>query len=316
MKLTLKEIQEITVGALQIWEEDGAFCFCKVTAAQQSAFDALSHGLYNNACATTGIRLDFHTDASFFSYTPTFGGKYELKLDGCLTDHLTASARQTVTVVLPKDGRTHRVTLHLPCHGTPGGLCSVELSNGATLTPHVFDRKLLFLGDSITQGWNSELDTLSYAYLLSDRFNAESVIQGVGGAYYDESIVDPTLKERFDADTVLVAYGTNDASVFHSLEEIDTRCHAFLEKLATIYPRERIRVITPVWRLDYDVPKDYGHVRLVGETIAAAAGKLGIEVVDGMTLIPPIPKLFADNVHPCDLGFALYAHNLSKALSH
>jgi len=73
-------------------------------------------------------------------------------------------------------------------------------------------------------------------------------------------------------------------------------------------------VITPIWRQDQDVVRAYGHVRCVAECIASVATSLGIEVIDGLTLVPHVKHLFVDNVHPNDLGFALYAHNLIKAL--
>ena len=53
----------------------------------------------------------------------------------------------------------------------------------------------------------------------------------------------------------------------------------------------------------------------IGETIGAVARELGMTVVVGEKMIPPLANLFIDNVHPNDVGFAFYAHNLIRELS-
>lgn len=310
MKLSIEQIKSVTVGALQIYEETDGIHFCKMIPAQVTEYAQLHPSFHGRALSTTGIRLDFHTDATFLKYVPATDGRYEIKIDGLLINDEKSDAGKEVEIPLG-DGEEHRVTLHLPSHGTPGVLSRVELSDGATLTPHRFDCKMLFLGDSITQGWNSGIDTLSYAALVSDHFNAESVIQGVGGACFSASTLVPL---DFDPDTVVVAYGTNDSGK-ESLAQIEQGCRDYLEKLVTLYPRERIRVITPVWCLNYDTPRPYGHVSLVGDTIRAVAESLSLTVIDGGKMIPRIPSMMADNLHPNALGFSLYAHNLIKALS-
>ena len=311
MKLTLNDIKRVTVGALQIWEDSNGVHFCKMTPNQLKAFSALSQSLYTNACANTGVRLDFWTDSPTLSYTPLMNGKYELKLDGFLTPYVTAKQNQPISLSLGDGKTSHRVTLHLPCHGPEAGIGCVELADGASLTPHTFDRKFLFIGDSITQGWNAKWNTLSYAYQVSDFFNAESIIQGTGGAYYDQSTIE---KIDFDPDTVFVAYGTNDSNKFQTVEEIATRCQAFLKKLISLFPDAEIIVITPVWRIDWETPKAFGHLRLVNECIEKTATALGLRVIDGTRMIPADSTFMADNLHPNDLGFSLYAHNLCRAL--
>lgn len=311
MKLQAEQIKRITVGAVEIREEAAGIRFYRMTSRQLAAFEKLSHTLFNNASTTTGVRLDFETTSRYVKYMTLTNGKYEVKIDGLLSTTLTATKESEITLTLPEDGKPHRVTLHMPSHGAPGGLAYVALEDGADLQPHVFDRKFLFLGDSITQGWNAQLDTLSFAYQVSEHFNAESIIQGTGGAYYDVSTLD---KLDFAPDTVFVAYGTNDTNKFATLEEIAARCRAYLEKLITLYPRTAIRVITPIWRVTYDDPKPFGHVRLVGECIREEASALGLSVIDGITLVPKNELFMVDNLHPNDLGFSIYAHNLIRAL--
>ena len=149
MRLSLEQLKQITVGAIQIWKDESGFQFRKMTPCQLEAFLAISQAQFNNASATTGIRLDFHTNASYVKYAPLTSGKYELSVDGLLTNCLIATAGEEITYCLPNDQHTHRVTLHLPSHGAPGGLAYLEISDGATFTRHTFDRKFLIIGDSI-----------------------------------------------------------------------------------------------------------------------------------------------------------------------
>ena len=303
-----ERIDDLQYKNLKIIQNKNGFCFGKVTERQEDAFLALSDGLYNNS---TGIRLDFWTDSPFVSFLPASKGKYEVKVDGLLTLFGTREEGTVCRVDLPCDGERHRVTICLPCHGVGGKLSYVELSDGATVVPHTFDRKMLFIGDSITQGWNSEIDSLAYAPLVADHFNAECIVQGVGGACYEPDTVD---KLDFSPDTVIVAYGTNDAGKENILSVLEEKCKGTLEKERLYYPNARIVVITPIWRKDQDVLRVYGHVSRVSECIARVAKSLGCCVIDGLTLVPHDEKFFIDNVHPNALGFAQYAHHLIKAL--
>ena len=312
MKLSFEQIKSVTVGAVQLYEDSAGLHFYKMTPRQLDAFGALSGTLLANASSSSGIRLDFHTNSKYIKYSTLTSGKYEVKIDGLLSGFIRATEDSETEIRLSEDGTSHRVTLHLPSHGLPAGLKYIELEDGSELTPHIFDRRFLFIGDSITHGWNSQLDTMSFAYQTSDHFNAESIIQGTGGAYFDVTTIE---KLDFDPDTVIVAYGTNDSNKFSTLDEISSRASVFLKKLMEFYPEAKICVITPIWRLDYDTAvKAYGHVSLAADAIGNAARALGLKVIDGMKMIPPHEIFMANNLHPNDLGFSVYAHNLIKAL--
>lgn len=312
MKLvSFEQIRSVTTGALRIWEEEGRVCFSKLSHAQVESILAAVPTINPSAVATTGVRLDFYTDAACVEYVTATTGRYELAVDDLLTPVVCAEAGQPIIYSLPQDGQEHRVTLYLPSHGEPGGLWRVSLSEGASLRRAKYDRKFLFLGDSITQGWHSELDSLSYAYQVSHHFNAESVIQGIGGETYQPYNLAPM---EFDPDVIFVAYGTNDANQRGSLEEVRTNCAAYLDKLAGLFPGVPVYVITPPWRLDIDTPRPWGRMELVSEVIAAVAREHGLTVLDASAMIPHDPRFFTDAVHPNDLGFCLYAHALIREL--
>ena len=311
MKLSFDTIKSITVGAVRIWEKDECIHFSKMTEGQISAYKALSDTLFGTASSTTGIRFDFHTDSSYVKFVCANAGKYEVKIDGVLKERIMAESGVEYTVLLPTDASSHRVTLHLPSHGR-GAIQSLEIEDGKSLKRHVFDTKMLFIGDSITQGWNSHFDTLSYAYQVSDHFNAESIIQGAGGAYYHRTTLE---KLDFEPDTVFVAYGTNDSFRVREMPDFASLVYDCLSMVKDFYPYAKIYVITPIWRTDYNEPKPYGHVKAIADCIEEEAHKLSLEVICGMDMIPPFDNFMDDSLHPNDLGFSIYAHNLIKYLT-
>ncbi len=312
MRLSFKQIESITVGAMQIWENVDGVHFCKMTSTQLDAYSLIDNFIYGNAKTSTGVRLDFWTDSPWVRFCPTVTGKYEVKIDGVLLNDSHTIVGEDKLLDASKDEKLHRVTIHLPCHNGIAGIKLLEIADGSVARPHEFDRKFLFLGDSITQGWNSDVETLSYAYQVSDHFNAESVIQGVGGAFFDATTLD---RGEFEPNTVFIAFGTNDARRFHSLDAIYLRCEDYIKKVLRLFPEAQLYVITPIWCGDFDTLQlPFGHVREVNATIADAAHQFGITVIDGLQMIPHEMTYFADDLHPNTQGFCVYAENLIRAL--
>ena len=316
MKLTFDQIKAITVGSILTEQRSDGIYFSKCTEAQVAEWYRQSDTLGARAKTTTGVRLDFHTNSKNISFRAASGNKYELHIDGILRKQFLMNnepdriASFALTDPLGADKDSFRVTLHLPSHEV-GVLDWVEIDDGASVIPHTFDCKMLFIGDSITQGWQSQFDTFSYAYRVSSFFNAESVIQGIGGAYFNERSFDSI---PFDPDTVIVAYGTNDFGYYCATkDEFRANVSAHLGRIAAEYAGKRIFVISPVWR-----GKSVSRMGTFAECraiVAEETKKLGLCYIDGLILVPPLPELFPDDLlHPNDLGFGSYAENLIAQL--
>jgi len=165
----------------------------------------------------------------------------------------------------------------------------------------------LFIGDSINQGWDSKFDCMSYAHRVADFYNAERVINGIGGAIYHSATFD---KPEFDADIVVIAYGTNDFFYYQTYEEFKEQVSVYLEKIKSAYSDKKVFVVTPIWRSDDDRVSFIGTFGKCRETIKKESKRLGLIVVDGYHLVPHFDLFYADIVHPNDLGFVVYAQNL------
>lgn len=311
MKLDFSTICDITVGAMQIWQEENGVHFSKCTKEQLVEWEKYGPSIFENTKATTGVRLDFYTDSSFVKVEVAQGKKFEVKINGLLTHKFTNADDSAWCFEIPLKGKLTRVTIVLPCHNPSGVIKAIEIEDGATVEKHAFDKKILFLGDSITQGWDADYDSLSFAYLLSDFFNADSIIQGVGSARFAP---ETAIKIPFNADMVVISYGTNDYHTLQTLEEILSKEQEFLGKIKELYNGAEIFVISPIWRMDTHIPMPVGSFENCCCEIKKIVKKLGIKLIDGEKMVPPIPRFMADDLHPNDLGFSLFALNLLREM--
>ena len=314
MKLDFETIKNITVGAVEIWQENDAIRFLKCSKNQLNEWQNISLELYRNARASTGIRLDFFTNSPFVTVYPVEGTKFEIKINGILTEvaHVDYSEQNPFfTINLDNGCELNHVVVFFPSHFESGGIKSVEVADCAIVKRNKFDNRFLFMGDSITQGYNAKYDCLSYAFLVSEYFNAESVIQGVGGSCFSPATV---MDINFKPNVVFVAYGTNDFGCLPTLENLKINCFEYLTKVKKFYSDAKIIVITPIWRMDEHQEKPMGNFKQCKNVIKQVALDLGLIAVDGETMVYKNPDFMKDTVHPNDLGFCIYANNLIKQI--
>lgn len=310
MKLSFSQIKELTKGAVTIEETDAGLQFQRYTQSQLAAFEKEARCFYKRGMHTCGIRIDFYTDSPVLTVSVGAEGKYEVLVDG-----LTAFWQvltEADTLHLPLEAGKHRVTIVLPSH-TPGVIRSIELADGASVEPVEYPSKIIFYGDSITQGTGSEKDTQSYAWLVTRYFDAETMILGVGGAnFFPDTVED----NGFDADVVIIALGTNDFLGELPLEAVQSACAEYLDRLCKIYAGKKMFYITPLWRADDQDVTLVGTFADLRKMVAAEAAKRNMIIIDGYDMIPHRSEYFDDGfLHPNDMGYALYAQNLVKALN-
>ena len=151
MRLSFEEVKSITFGFVHSFEDANGMHFAKCTDKQVAAFGSFWEGLGNNAKATTGIRLDFHTSSKRFAFGVASGRRFELYINGTFREIYKAQdgAGAEFSYDINEAGDESRVTLYFPAHDTPGVLSYVELDDGATVVPHKFDRKIFFIGDHV-----------------------------------------------------------------------------------------------------------------------------------------------------------------------
>ena len=197
-------------------------------------------------------------------------------------------------------------------------------------------RKILFLGDSITEGWGTTSSEKIFWSLLSSRDGAEVTGYGIGGtriarqklpseeAKYDQHFVSRVEGMESKADVVVVFGGTNDyghgdAPIGTPSDRTDSTfygaLHCLYLALLKKYPAAQIVVMTPLHREgENNLLNDFG-LRNVGflsdyvRIIKKVAAFYALPVLDLYSLsgIQPDVQLLKeryapDGLHPNDAG--------------
>lgn len=197
-------------------------------------------------------------------------------------------------------------------------------------------KKILILGDSITEGAGASSTEKIYWSLLASRDGAEVTAYGIGGTRiarqrvpssepkYDQHFVSRVPEMKDEADFVVVFGGTNDyghgdAPLGHFSDRSDETFYGALHRLYLSllkkYPKSKIIVMTPLHRLgEKNLFNEFG-LRNVGtleeyvKIIKEVAAFYAIPVLDLFTqsgMQPEIPMLRErynpDGLHPNDAG--------------
>ena len=207
------------------------------------------------------------------------------------------------------------------------------------------NRKIAFLGDSITEGHGVSDSAHIYWNLIAQHSGALCYGYGIGGtriAVQNAPSPDPNWDRHFasrieamitDADIVVVFGGTNDFGhgdvAFGCLSDRteNSFCGAFhllMQKLINRYPQAQLVVMTPLHRdsenqLGYNelgIRRDHTLEEYV-DAIISISGYYGVPVLDLFRvsrLQPSIPLIkecyMPDGLHPNDLGHQRIAEKL------
>lgn len=322
MKLTAKEIFALSHGALRYEEQaDGAVRLCRFTEKTVGFYEATNQNFATKTKAGACIRLEFDTDADEFTvgYAISKASSrsffyFDIFVDGVMVAHPgqdnLENAVGELSLELPAG--THRVAIYLP-NLACADITHMTFPDGATVKPVEKSLKLYALGDSITQGYDAEYPSQSYANLLTDKLNATTVNHGIGGEIFNPGMLDAAMD--FAPDIITVAYGTNDWST-RTAEDFKRDADEYYRLLRVTYPTAKIFAITPIWRADKSNETKAGcfenAVRIVTE---AALAQPGVVVIDGDKMIPHLAAVCSDAyLHPNDFGFKFYAEALFDAM--
>lgn len=209
-------------------------------------------------------------------------------------------------------------------------------------------KKIVFLGDSITQGAGATNEENVYLEVCAKKLGAKAVNFGVGGtriapqitpsaeAFCDEYFLLRAKKMDKDADLVVVFGGTNDFghgdAPFGCIGDKDpaTFCGAYdalIEYLMATYGKEKLIIVYPLRRRNETATNGDGSKAEGSKPLAeyhdaekAIAEKCGLKSVDFWNdgdLNPNTPdgnENFADGLHPNDIGHRLLGEKLAEAI--
>lgn len=313
MQLTNEQIRSVTLGAAEIDFQDGFAVFYRMHRAQAERIANFNADFGKKAYATAGVRLDFYTDSEYFAFSYAVQAAssrtfYNLALyiDGkeyaLVGENPAKNYQGEYQTRLPQGEK--RVTLFLPCLFS-AKLQNITLSDGASITPFLPKRRLVFHGDSITHGYDAQSPANAYANQVAYALDAEIFNFAIGGATFDIRMIDEST--NFNADAVFVAYGTNDWAHRTSMQEFSANCEAFFQTLARLHKGVPVFVILPIWRANCATDSPVGSFQAAKDEIRRIANKYpNTQIMDLADDIPHELSLFTDGLHPNDTGFAYY----------
>jgi len=209
-------------------------------------------------------------------------------------------------------------------------------------------KKILFLGDSITEGHGSSHVSKCFVSLIAEREKAICKNYGIGGTrvarqvqpsaepIWDQDFNSRVEKMDAEADIVVVFGGTNDfghgdahmgTMEDRGLDSFYGALHHLYISLIEKYPAAQIVILTPLHRLNEDNPRGDGFKAPVAplkayvEAIREVAEYYSLPVLDlyaNSGLQPKVPVIqetyMPDGLHPNDAGYEVLANKIIKFL--
>ena len=312
MRLTNEELKKIYCGALYFEEtEEGYLKANQYTKPQMDYFEKAFLMWYERCDASSAKTIEFKTDATKVSFEYKLIWKcsedsVELAIDGLATEIAylkDIDMEGSISWDMPEGEKN--VTIYLPSDAT---MLVRNFEIDSTYECVQKNEKVLWLGDSITQGYGPLRSYQTYVSVANRILNYDILNQGIGGYIYDKKSL--MKMEGYEPDKIIVALGTNQ----YGDENAPDMVREYYETLIGIYGEEiPILVITPLWRGDNleGVPT----LEKFCATIREIVGKYkNIRVVDGFKLVPHLEEYYLDNLHPNGLGTEVYGRNLVEEI--
>ena len=332
MKLTYEQLQSAVLGAVRMEQQADGVHFFRFTKEQEELYKE-NPSAFSRCMATAGVRLRFKTTSCTmgleFNVEKKTSRSY-FSVDVVVNGNLLGSLDNVGDTVLQGDPAQERPLGHFNatfalgegekdvCVHFPWSVCAaleeLTLDDDATFIPVKPQKRVLVLGDSITQGYDALRPSGRYAAIMCDRLGAEEINKGIGAEYFFPPLA--ATKDDFTPDLITVAYGTNDWGAYTE-EVFCENCRSFFESLRASYPSSPIVAFTPIWRKNHTEKRIFGDFARVGECIHEQTAHIeNLVVVDGYDFIPHDEVYFADlYLHPNDKGFAHYAEGVCRALA-
>ena len=327
MILNFETLSKIMFGANTVKEEDGKLVIRRFSELQA---ESLWGKLTSHQKRPTSVYLEFETDAE--SLSVSYCGACTDASIGMLSFSVFENGQLTGHYALPHvprpegskridfpDGKAEftlskgmkKVTLYLPLMVIE--LTEISVSDGAVIVPCKRSGRMAVYGDSISEGFYSEVAGMSYFDQLCREFDCEGLNFAVGGSKFRPEYVPENSVP--DCDRYLVAFGTNDCRR-STKEEFDYAMPEFFRRLFSQVTEKPVYVILPIWKKAEKKVFAYGeYLQAVRDAIAAEVKKYpNAIVINGRELTPTVPAVMADGTHPSALGHTHYAMNLAKRI--
>ncbi len=306
MKLSNNQLQEIYFGALWFSEtEDGYLQAFQYTKEQMDYFKKASDFWYERCFASTAKTFEFKTTATKVSFDYKFiwrGSEdtVELFVNGMAEQiyHVKDLGESgTLTFSLPEGEKD--AIIYLPADAT---VVMKNFEINGTYEPVKKGEKVLWIGDSITQGFGSFRSAHIYVSVANRILNYDIINQGIGGYVYDRNTMVPM--GDYKPDKIIISMGTNQFGA-ETMKDVED----YYVSLKEVYGDTPVLCVSPLWRGDCP-GADETLVNFCANVRKIASQYSNVTVVDGFKLLPHLPEYYLDKLHPNALGMEIYGRNL------
>lgn len=282
----------------------------------------------NFVCYDSNIKADMYTDACSIELTYEAADSYRdwetqfgLIVDGKRMSRPIQRTRQNevykTVFSLSDKPKEKRVTIVFPPSVTVA-VKEIKVNGGTHIDKVEKNVKILFLGDSITEGSGCIDPCAVYPCRVTQAFGAFGLVQAVGGMSFGNFNVDGEYPFKFDY--VLIANGTNsfcggnsDKNAAFSLVESDIE--KLVSKIGVYFPEAKIIALLPIWRSDEN-GKNFT-LKEFSAKMKEVYERLGVANIDCYDFVKKDFSYFTDPafaIHPVSIGHDMYADNLIKEL--
>ena len=318
MILTLDDIKLIAKGVVAVEQTVEGFEFQRFTSFQKSVLNkAADFGI--KATATSGIVLHFLCTGKELNLKFKSGQgssrkiiSFDCYVDNQMTYHYCQEPSEfeyedEFSLTLPEN--ECEVKIYFP---NLNKIILKELSIEGSFRPVTQSvGKLLAYGDSITQGYDANFPSGSYAAILARHFNLELVNRGIGGERFNAKIL--AEEADFMPEIVTIAYGTNDW-VYRSFPVLTKKAKDFLFRISQLYSNVPVYCLLPIWRADENNDAKGGSL----DEVRAFLKKEAEQYPNLKVIQPEFPHditLFSDGyLHPNDEGFKIMAQSIIEQM--
>lgn len=322
--LPLSTVAAFVRGTVNTVETKDGLRFERFDAETLAYYSKVGPAQYDRACCSAGVVLAFRTDSRQLTLMldlTTRVRNYSF-VDVCVDGIFVASAGSTdgpdqieLQAALPGAPGAMRSVLVLLPHCRQAIVRSMALEDGARCEADAVRPLLLAFGDSITQGMDAHHPALTYANVMARTLDMTILNQGVGGHVFDvEGLCTPPHPAP---DLITVAYGVNDWTRGRDI----AAARPWLARVREWYPQTPIFVFEPIWarRRGMDVePTPNPAGRVLAETrrelAAIVAESDGVVRIGMERLLPAVSEFLSDELHPNDVGHAVYGLNAANAM--
>ena len=302
-------------GAYRFEETDDGYLLGIQYTKEQMEYLRFNYAFYERAYFGSAKTLEFVTDATEVSFDYRFRSgvneTIELAIDGIIYDvRVAKNMDKEGTVTFRMGANKKNVVIYLPADDV---LYIKNLQINSYAEPVEKKTKVLWMGDSITQGYGPFRSGETYVSVANRILNYEVLNQGIGGYYYDKKVL--MKMDGYMPDKIIIAHGTNQC--LSDTAEQDTR--EYYERLSELYPSVPVLTITPVWRgkfkNEFNEEATKKFIEFCDKIKEICSHYDNITVVDGFKLMHhSIEYYMEDWLHPNALGCENYGRNLAETI--